>query len=180
MEEEIVNILINQLSERQGEAIIKDLIFESGLSKQEVMRAILVLKDAEIVTASDEQRIVLKKKLTPYDIARAAAFGIDVTDFSFFKFKEADKAKAIELAKNGEALKRIEMVKRKPLLLKRDYLTVESNDLVYEKLMLIFESSNTMLYSHLEFLAGRDKKLESLLNLHKEAELSIRKYINGK
>jgi hypothetical protein len=119
----------------------------------------------------------LVKELKGIHVAKAAQIGLDLGAFeSFFKIDKKEKKLALELATQAEKIKNLDIKKRKPLLQKRTYFIQNKTDDTYENLMLLFEASNATLYEHLEKLAEKDSYLQLLLNMHNQADFSLRDY----
>lgn len=179
MIEETVNIMLRVLINEGGKSNYKNLLRDSGCTEKEVRDSLAYLQDAELVQKENDT-FTLLKKLRAMQIAKAAQFGIDVTDYEdYFEITSKDKKEALDFSNNVDNVKKLEVVKRKPLILKRNYLVTEKIDGVHENLMVILETTNAMLYEHLLEMAKTDKKLKMLLNMHDKAENSLRSYVEG-
>lgn len=179
MIEEIVHILLRVLIDEDGEASYKELLTNSGCTDKEMKDALMYLQNSELVKREGEN-FVLVKRLRGMQIAKAAQFGIDVTDYStFFEMTEKDRQDALDFTNSAENVKKLEVVRRKPLILKRNYLVTEKIDGVHENLMVILETTNEMLYEHLVAIAENDAKLKILLEIHAKAENSLRSYVEN-
>lgn len=179
MIEEVVNIILRVLIDEDGEASYKEILGGSGCTDKEVRDALVYLTDSELVKREDDT-YTLVKRLRAMQIAKAAQFGIDVTDYEFyFEMTDKDKEEALTFSKKSENVKKLELVKRKALILKRNYLITEKIDGVHENLMVIFETTNSMLYEYLEKKAETDEQLKVLLEMHAKAENSLRAYVEN-
>lgn len=179
MIEDIVNIVLRVLIEEDGESTHKNLVLNSGCTDKEIRDALTHLQDAELVKR-EADLYILVRRLRGIQIAKAAQFGIDVTAYdSFFEMTDKDKQDSVDFVNNSENIKKLEVVKRKPLILKRNYLITEKIDGVHENLMVIFETTNAMLYEHLNQVAKSDETLKMLLEMHAKAENSLRIYVES-
>ena len=179
MIEDIVNIALKVIIDEEGVCSYKNLLLNSGCTEKEIRDSLIYLQDAELVTRENDV-YTLVKRLRGIQIAKAAQFGIDVTEYEyFFEMTEKDKQDAVDFVNNSENVKKLEVVKRRPLILKRNYLVTEKIDGVHENLMVIFETTNSMLYEHLNQLAQNDETLKMLLEMHLKAENSLRVYVES-
>lgn len=179
MIEDIVNIVLKVLIDEDGSSSYKNLVLNSGCSDKEIRDALTYLQDAELLNRENNVYILVKR-LRGMQIAKAAQFGIDVTEYEFFfEMTEKDKKDAVDFVNNTENVKKLEVIKRKPLILKRNYLITEKIDGVHENLMVIFETTNAMLYEHLNNLEKNDETLKMLLEMHMKAENSLRVYVEN-
>lgn len=184
MFEEIIPIILAVFIEQGKSAKLEDLIESSGCEKAEVVRSLSLLYDLNLIHKEKNEKTnviiySLIKELKGIHLAKAAQLGLDLSAFeTHFKIDPKEKQLALELATQAEKIKHLDVNKRKPLLQKRNYLVNQKTDGVYENLMLLLEATNMTLYDYLEVVAEKDTYLKLLMNMHEQAESSLRDYSN--
>jgi DNA-binding transcriptional ArsR family regulator len=182
MLEEIIPIILEVLIEYKCQVKIEDIIEASSCEKQEVSRSLEVLYSLNLVKKNkDEDSNVimfsLVNELKAIHLAKAAQFGLDLSVFdNFFKIDPKEKELALGLATKAEKIKGLDLNTRKPLLQKRTYLASQKTDGIYENLLLLLEATNLTLYEYIEGMAEKDTYLKLLIEMHQQAENSLRDY----
>lgn len=178
--EELISIILEVLILNKKDMSVEEIIEICGFQKTEVIKSLNVIIDTGIIIKNKDEHNTtyhIEKKLKGINVAKAAQLGIDIGAFEFFfEIDKKEKELALELATQAEKIKDLVVSKRKPLLQKRNYLNSHKSDDIYENLMLLFEASNMALYSYLEDCAKKDEYLILLLNMHSQAENSLRDY----
>ena len=181
MLEELIPIIIEVIISNKKPMTIEDIIENSSFGDVEVSRGLNLLLELGLLKRTSKGSVVyysLIKELRAIHLAKAAQLGVNLSLFdTYFKIDEKEKKIALELSTNVEKLEKIDINKRKPLLLKRKYFDIDKKDEVYDNLMILFETSNLTLYDYIEKLSEKDPYLKILLNIHKEAEESIKNYV---
>lgn len=182
MFDEITPIVLESLINYKKGAKVENIEEDTGYEKIEVGRSLTLLCDLGLVFKVKEEKATqftysLIKEIKGIHLAKAAQLGIDLSAFDeHFKIDPKEKKLALELATQAEKIKHLDISKRKPLLQKRDYLSVSKSDDVYENLLLLLEASNMTLYEYIESMASKDPYLNLLITMHQEAESSLRDY----
>lgn len=185
MLDEIVPIVLEVLIEQKKPAKFEDVLESSGCEKPEVSRALNLLSDLNLVHKEKNEKTgvvtyLLIQEIKGIHLAKAAQLGLDLSLFDdFFIINQKEKDLALELATQAEKIKQLELHKRKPLLQKRNYLVSQKTDDIYENLMLLLEATNMTLYEYIEKIAEQDSYLQLLINMHQQAESSVREYTNN-
>lgn len=180
MLDDTVPIILDVLIKEKKSAKVEALMDSSGCDRSEVMRALNLLEDLDLITKEKNEKtntmtFTLIKDIKGIHLAKAAQIGLDLTAFEhFFKIDSKEKQLALNLATQAEKIKHLEVNKRKPLLQKRSYLISNKPDDIYENLSLLLEATNNTLYEYIEELAKKDKHLKLLISMHEEAEKSLR------
>jgi hypothetical protein len=182
MLDELIPILFEVMIGYKNEIKIEKIIDICGYERGEVNRALNVICDIGLAfkikdDKTNQVTYKLVKNLKGIHVAKAAQIGVDLGAFEhFFVIEKKEKELALELALQAEKIKNLDVSKRKPLLQKRTYFINGRTDDTYENLMLLFEAANSSLYEYIENLAKKDVYLSLLINMHQQAENSLRDY----
>lgn len=184
MFDEIIPTIVEVVIEHKKPVSIEEIADSSGFETGEITRSVNLLGDLGLLTRSTDKsgKVVyqLIKELKGIHLAKAAQLGVDLASFEgHFKIDKKEKKLALELATQAEKIKHLEINKRKPLMQKRGYFTLNKSDDVCENLMLLLEASNATLYEYLETVAQKDPYLKLLMSMHQQAENSLHDYADN-
>lgn len=182
MLDEILPIILETILEKKSLSSVGEIMESSGCERTEVTIGLNALKDLGLIVKEQQdgkEKIGAISEINGMHLAMAAQVGLDLNLFDrYFEISETEKSIALKLAVKAEQIKGLDVGRRKALLLKRDYLHVRRSDDVYENLMLLMETTNASLYEHIEELAKEDAYLRTLIEMHQQAEKSLRDYAN--
>lgn len=162
---------------------IKDIAEEVCLEPAQIAAPLNMLVDLGLVIKSkndNENLYSLIKAPKAIHLAKIAQLGVNLQSFNhFFKIDEREKELALEMSTNSEKMRGLDVSKRKSLIQKRAYFTINKTDEVAENLIVLLEVANNTLYEYLEKLAKTDPELALLMTMHSQAESSCHNYIEG-
>ena len=182
MVEEIIPEIVQAMIDFEKPMKLSQLASNTGFGEGELIRSINLLTQMGLIISTGEKPssslFSLIKELKAIHLARAAQLGVDLNSFDeHFKIDKKEKKIALEIASQAEKIKILDVKKRKPMVQKRNYFSSAKHDDVSDNLILLLEASNANLYDYLELLSKKDKHLKLLLDIHFQAEGSLRDYL---
>lgn len=183
MLQDIITTIMEISIESNKPMSIAELAEEGSFEVGEIASAINILVELGLLVKDvhgKDTKYSLIKKLKGIHLAKAAQLGINLNSFSsHFQIEDKERKLALNIATTAEKIKSLDVSKRKSLIQKRGYFSVNKSDEVSENLLILLEASNTTLYEYLEALAEKDEYLKLLLSMHAQAESACHNYIEG-
>lgn len=186
LDSEIVEMVLHYIIDNGGEVYLNELLDNLDLKRVQAVSILNLLSDVNITkkeTVKDDKTnylYTIKTNIKAVDIARAFQVGINLKSFEKdLKISDKEKKLANELSLKVEELKNDDSKKRPLIKVGRDYLSLPLADEIVENLYLILEAANSSLYEYLQEQSAKDEHLKRLIELHLQAESTLKSYIES-